>query len=167
MGQPEERNKLDNGVVVAMAPERVNHARAKGQAWLMLRTAIAGRGLACEALPDGMAVRVDDRTVYEPDAFVRCVPPAPGDATEVTDPVVVVEEVSPLSRGIDRGVKLARYFSLPSVRHYLIFDTKRRVVIHHRRDDTGGLVVRVADDGPLALDPPGLEIAVRDAFEEL
>jgi Uma2 family endonuclease len=162
--QPTGRFELDNGVVVAMAPERVNHAIAKLNAVIALHNAIGARGLACQALPDGMAVRVDDRTVYEPDALVRCGPALPGDAVEVRDPVVVVEVVSPSSRGIDRGVKLARYFLLPSVRHYLIIDTDQRVVIHHRRGEEGRIEVRVLHDGSLTLDPPGLDIDVRDIF---
>jgi Uma2 family endonuclease len=162
--QPAGRFELDNGVVVAMAPERVNHSRAKLNATIALREAIAARSLACEALPDGASVRVNDRTVYEPDALVRCGPPAPGDAVEVNDPVVVIEVVSPSSRGIDKGAKLASYFSLPSVRHYLIVDTDQRVVIHHRRDAKGDIGVRILRDGPLALEPPGLAVEVRDLF---
>ncbi len=165
--QPTGRYELDNGVVVAMSPERVNHALAKGQAWLALRTAIAARGLACQALPDGATVRIDDRTVYEPDTLVRCGPPLPGDAIEVTDPVVVVEVVSPSSRGIDRGVKLAGYFSLPSVRHYLIVDTDKRVVIHHRRGEAGEIEVRILHEGLLELDPPGLAFDIGDIFAGL
>jgi Uma2 family endonuclease len=167
MEQPEGRFELDNGVVVAMAPERVNHGRAKSQAWLALRTAIAARGLGCEALPDGATVRVTDRTVYEPDALVRCGPPLPGDAIEAADPIIVVEVVSPSSRGIDRGVKLAGYFSLPSVRHYLIVDTDKRVVIHHRRGEEGQIGVRIIHEGSLTLDPPGLAIDIRDIFDGL
>ena len=165
--QPTGRYELDNGTVVAMAPERVNHARAKSQAWLALRTAIVARGLACEALPDGATVRVNDRTVYEPDALVRCGPPLPGDAIETPDPVIVVEVVSPSSRGIDRGVKLAGYFALPSVRHYLIIDTDRRVVIHHRRGDEGRIEVHILHEGRITLDPPGLAIDIRDIFDDL
>ena len=162
--QPGGRFELDNGAVVAMAPERIGHGRVKNRALRALEAAIAARGLGCEAHPDGATVRIDDRTVYEPDALVRCGPPLPGDAIEVTDPVIVVEAVSPSSRGIDRGVKLASYFSLPSVRHYLIVDTDRRVVIHHRRDEEGQIGVRVFRDGLLTLDPPGLTIEVRDIF---
>jgi Uma2 family endonuclease len=162
--QPEGRFELDNGVVVAMAPERVTHAIAKGNAFIALRNAIGARGLACQALPDGMSVRVNDRTVYEPDALVRCGPPLPGDTVQIIDPVIVVEVVSPSSRGIDRGVKLAGYFSLPSVRHYLIVDTDMRLVIHHHRGEDGRIEVRILHDGPLTLDPPGLAIEVRDIF---
>lgn len=164
--QPTGRFELDNGVVVAMAPERVKHGRVKAQVWLALRLALAARGLSCEALPDGATVRIDDRTVYEPDALVRCGPPLPGDTIEVNDPVVVVEVVSPSSRGIDSGAKLAGYFALPSVRHYLIVDTDRCVVLHHRRDEEGAIGVRICRDGQLTLDPPGFTIEIRDIFAE-
>ena len=162
--QPTGRYELDNGVVVAMAPERVSHGIAKLNAAIGLYNAIGARGLACRVLPDGMSVRVSDRTVYEPDALVRCGPPLPGEAVEVRDPVIVVEVVSPSSRGIDSGVKLVGYFSLPSVRHYLIVDTDQRVVIHHRRSEEGRLEARILHDGPLTLDPPGLAIDVSAIF---
>jgi Uma2 family endonuclease len=165
--QPTGRFELDNGTVVAMAPERAHHALAKGNAYVALRNAIGARGLACQAFPDGMAVRVNDRTVYEPDALVRCGPPLPGDAVELGDPIVVVEVVSPSSRGIDRGAKLASYFALPSLLHYLIVDTDKRVVIHHRRDREGQIGVRIFRDGSLTLDPPGLQIDVRQIFDGL
>lgn len=162
--QPTGRFELDNGIVVAMAPERVNHGRAKAQAWLALHLAIAARGLGCEALPDSSTVRIDNRTVYEPDALVRCGPPLPGDAIEVNDPIIVVEVVSPSSRGIDKGAKLASYFSLPSVRHYLIVDTDRRVVIHHHRVEDGRIESSFLHEGSVTLDPPGLTIEARDIF---
>ena len=158
------RYELADGIAFAMAPERVGHARAKADAMIALRAAIKARSLACEALPDGVSVRIDERTVYEPDVLVRCGPRAPGDAIEVLDPVIVVEVVSPSSRGIDSGVKLTGYFKLPSVRHYLVLNTDSRVVVHHHRNEEGGINVRVLHDGPLALDPPGLMIEIGDVF---
>ena len=138
------RFELADGIVVAMAPERVGHSLAKVDTMIALRAAIKARDLACEALPDGVSVRIDEQTVYEPDALVRCGPRTSRDATEATDPIIVVEVASPSSRGIDAGVKLAGYFSLPSVRHYLIVDTDRRIVIHHRRDEKGAISVRIS-----------------------
>jgi Uma2 family endonuclease len=159
------RFELEGGAVVAMAPERADHATAKGNAFMALRNAIRARGLTCQAFPDGMSVRINDRTVYEPDALVRCGPHLPGDAIEANDPVIIVEVVSPSSRGVDRGVKLAGYFSLPSVRHYLIVDVDKRVVIHHRRDEQGRIAAEILSDGPLTLDPPGFGIDIRDIFD--
>jgi Uma2 family endonuclease len=70
--QPRGRFELAGGEVVAMAPERVEHARAKLAATLALRTGLLAGGLPCEAIIDGVAVRIDDLTVYEPDVIVRC-----------------------------------------------------------------------------------------------
>ena len=161
------RFELAEGQVVAMAPERVSHTRAKLDVVVALRTALASRGLDCEAMVDGVSVRIDERTVYEPDALVRCGPRAAGDAVEVNDPIVVVEVVSPSSRGVDTGAKLAGYFRLPSLRHYLVVDTEARAAIHHRRDEAGAIGVRIVHDGSLSFDPPGLEIAAADIFSSL
>lgn len=165
--QPRARFELAAGEVVAMAPERVGHTRAKLEAVIALRSAIDAAGLGCEAITDGVSVRIDDETVYEPDALVRCGPKTPGDAMEVTDPMIVVEIVSPSSRGIDTGAKLAGYFRLPSVRHYLVVHVEARLVIHHRRDDAEAITVQVLHDGSLALDPPGLTIRIAGVFEPL
>jgi len=162
--QPAGRFELDGGLVVAMAPERASHAIAKGNVFMALRAGVGVNGLACQVFPDGMSVRIDDRTVYEPDALVRCGPPLPGEAIEANDPVILVEVVSPSSRGIDRGAKLASYFLLPSLRHYLLVDTDKRVVIHHHRSEAGRIEVAILHDGALSLDPPGLAVEVRDIF---
>jgi Uma2 family endonuclease len=44
--------------VVAMAPERAAHARLKAEVWLALREGIRSAGLACEAWPDGMTIKI-------------------------------------------------------------------------------------------------------------
>jgi hypothetical protein len=53
------------------------------------------------------------------------------------------------------------------VRHYLIVDTDKRLVIHHRRDDEGRIGATILRDGSLALDPPGLAIDTRGIFDGL
>lgn len=63
MEQPRGRYELASGEVVAMAPERAAHTRAKLETVIALRTAIARSAAACEALTDGMSVRIDYRTV--------------------------------------------------------------------------------------------------------
>jgi Uma2 family endonuclease len=165
--QPRGRFELAGGEVVAMAPERVEHARAKLAATLALRTGLLAGGLPCEAIIDGVAVRIDDLTVYEPDVIVRCGERAPGTAIEVADPVVLVEVVSPSSRAIDSGAKLTDYFRLPSVRHYLVVNIDARAVAHHRRDEAGEIATLILRDGELVLDPPGMTVAVEEFFSTL
>ena len=72
--QPTGRFERIDGIVVAMAPERISHNRRKGAARDALRRAVKDAGLdSCEAFTDGMAVQVEDSD-YEPDALLRCGP---------------------------------------------------------------------------------------------
>ena len=131
--QPTGRFERIDGIVVAMAPERISHNRCKGAVWDVLRRAAREAGLSsCEVLGDGMTVRVEDSD-FEPDALLRCGPPLPGDATRVADPLVLVEVLSPDSGTRDRATKLRAYFKLPSVQHYLIvWPDEQRIVRHSR-----------------------------------
>lgn len=158
------RYELVAGELVMMAPERSVHALVKARVWLALHRAIEVNGLKCTAYPDGMAVRIDDETVYEPDSLVRCGEPLADDEIKVTDPVVVVEVLSPSSRARDTGAKLEDYFRLPSVRHYLIVKTENRTVVHHRRLDDGTILTRIVRSDEIPLDPPGIAIALAALF---
>jgi Uma2 family endonuclease len=163
ISQP-KRYELIGGEVIAMSPERVEHSEIKGNVYLALRKAIRAAGVACRAYPDGLAVRIDRSTIYEPDALVRCGPPIDGAAVELNDPMIVVEVTSPSTQTVDAGAKLDDYFKLVSVRHYLIVKVRNRSVIHHARDDHGRIETRVVSSGPLALEPPGITVEVESLF---
>ena len=163
--QPRGRSELIAGEVFAMAPERAAHIEIKAAAWLALREDIKAAGVACRAYADGFTVEVDDNTVYEPDALVNCGERPDGNATAAPNPVVVVEVTSPGTRSVDTGFKLADYFRVPSIRHYLIVMTERRMVVHHARRDDGIIETRVAASGRVELNPPGITVTVEDFFE--
>ena len=84
--------------------------------------------------------------------------------TEVVDRLIVLEVVFPSSHKRDSGVKLGHYFCIPSVRHYLIVNAKSKAVIHHCRDDAGGITTHIIRNGTIQLDPPGIELT--DAFSQ-
>ncbi|WP_375457817.1 Uma2 family endonuclease [uncultured Enterovirga sp.] len=158
------RYELDDGLVFAMSPERVRHAEVKGAVHQALRAACEMSGAPCRALPDGMTVKVDRQTAYEPDALVYCGPRLPGDAIEVPAPVIVVEVLSPSTAYRDVGRKLAGYFQIASVQHYLIVDPDRPVVVHHQRGEGDLIRTRIVTGGILRLDPPGLDLVVADLW---
>lgn len=160
------RYELSNGEVVAMSPERVRHALIKFSAQTALNAAIGRAGLACRMMPDGMTVRIDAATAYEPDALVYCGPRADPDAIEIPNPVVIVEVSSPGTRQVDNGVKLAGYFRVASVMHYLLLDPVRRLVMHHRRGDGDLIETRIVTEGALDLTPPGLGLPIAELFAD-
>ena len=162
----EGRWELHDGVPVMMSPER-SGARSNQSARLPAHST--------DALRRGRsAVRGDRRwhgrsgstrgATYEPDASVVCGPRRSDETIVVTDPVIVVEVLSPSTAAIDHGRKLSGYFSLPSVQHYLILDPERRVAIHHKRGAGDAIETRVLTDGVARLDPPGFEVAVEALF---
>jgi Uma2 family endonuclease len=154
------RFELLDGAVFAMSPEGAGHAETKAAVHAALLASIRARGLACYALPDGMTVRINDTTAYEPDALVYCGTKLPPSAVEVPNPVIVAEVLSPSTRHID----LADYFRLPSVAHYLIVDPVKPCIIHHARAAGDTILTRVVSDGSIKLDPPGLEITTADIY---
>jgi Uma2 family endonuclease len=155
-GEPYE---LVCGEVVAMAPESSAHGLVKVEIVHRLHSALEASGMPCDVYTDSMCMRVDASTVYEPDVLVRCGQRLYPDVVEVTDPVIVVEVRSPSTGGRDAGAKLDDYFRLASVMHYLIVKPENRTIIHHRRETEGMLRTRIIRDGPVHLDPPGIELA--------
>jgi Uma2 family endonuclease len=158
------RYELFRGSVYAMTPERAVHAEVKLAVQTALAEAIRGREIPCRVLPDGMTVRIDESTAHEPDALVYCGPRLAPSAIEVPNPVIVVEVLSPSTRHIDAQIKLAGYFRLPSVMHYLVIDPDKPLVLHHARNADGTILTRIVSDGVIGLDPPGIEIAVGDIY---
>jgi Uma2 family endonuclease len=151
------------GEPVAMAPERIVHIRLKSRVWLALDRAIRAAGLDCEAIADGLTVEVDEDTDYEPDAVVNCGPRLDGEAIVATNPVIVVEVLSPSTQSIDSSDKLADYFRVPSIQHYLIVRAKRREIIHHARSGAD-IVSRAINIGAIRMDPPGISIDVAEVY---
>jgi Uma2 family endonuclease len=159
MQQPEMCHyELIAGEIVTMAPERSAHALTKFHIARQLAALIEAADLPCQVYPDGMAVEVDDRTVYEPDALVRCGPLLPPDAVKLSDPLIVVEVLSPSTSARDASIKLDDYFRLPSVQHYLIVRIENRTIIHHQRGTDSLIFTRIVREGPILLEPPGITL---------
>jgi Uma2 family endonuclease len=143
----------------AMAAETVVHARIKRRIDHVLTEALAKGGHDCEVFVSGPKVQTDANTAFEPDVVVTCakVP----DGLLVPEPLIIVEVLSASTRDRDFTIKLAGYAALPSIAHYLLVETQRRLIIHHHRaaaeQEFRTSIVR---DGIRRLDPPGLDLDV-------
>ena len=153
-----QRTELINGQIVATAPERVEHGEVKLAAALALRTAVMSAGLDCHTLGDGMTVRIDDHTAYEPDARIYCGERLARGSMIDPSPIIVVEVLSPTTTHTVTSAKLIGYFKLTSVMNYLVLDPEARSLTHHERDR----LPNVLTSGRLLLDPPGLDLRVEE-----
>ena len=159
-----ERYELIDGVPVRMQAEKISHAERKASAWLALRTALQSAGLAdCRAFPDGVSVRVGERTVREPDAVVHC-GPYDADKMFAPNPIVVVEILSPSTARTDFERKLIDYFAVPSMLHYLIVLGDEGRVIHHRRRSAETVIetIILGREAVIDLSPPGFSVTVEE-----
>ena len=160
----EGRWELFEGELVEKRPERPAHTETKREVASALRSAIRNAGAPCHVTKDGAIVRIAPDTAFEPDAVVYCSPRVESDTVEIPQPMIVVEVLSEGTAERDQGVKLAGYFSTPTIAHYLILEPEGRTVTHHWRGEGGAIETRVLTDGPLRLDPPGLAFFVEGLF---
>jgi len=158
------RFELYAGTVYATAPERAQRAEIKYALQTALLYAIKRAGLPCYMLPDGMTVRIDESTAHEPDVLVYCGPKLQPSALEVPNPIIVAEVLSPSSRRVDPTLKLAGYFRVPSIVHYLIVDPEQSLIIHHARGNSDKLLTGIVRGGSIVLDPPGLELVLGEVY---
>lgn len=127
------RYELEHGVVVAMAPPATPHARISANASAEIDRHLAGRE-PCRAMQGaGILISRSDATFYIPDVLMTCEPPA--NTPYVEEPRLIVEILSPTTRGIDQGSKVPAYAALPSVEEIWLVDGERRAVTVWRRTE--------------------------------
>jgi len=158
--QPDDRYELVNGQIAAMTCDTVRHNRTKFAASRALDDALRAAGLPRIVLIDGVGVPINADTLRIPDIIVQCGDEPDPDALAVDSPVIVVEVVSPSSEKDDTETELVDYFSVPSIQHYLVIFSDKRIVVHHQRKVDGDISTRIASDGDIALNPPGISVPV-------
>jgi Uma2 family endonuclease len=132
--QQADRHEFYRGEVFAMVGGTARHNR------VILN--VAGRlgqhldGSPCQVFAEGMKVQVADGSLY-PDVLVTCGKAEAGDEKVVTDPVLVIEVLSPSTMGYDKRDKFALYRSLPSLREYALIDPANRQVEVFTKADAG------------------------------
>ena len=129
--------ELVAGVIVMMTNPTETHEQIAGNIGAPLKLAMDARD--CRTYQGGMRAqrtndpRDTDKT--KPDVVVRC--GKAGRGNYITDPLVIVEVLSPSTIDIDRGPKLDFYKSLPTVRHIALVYQDQMRVEHYRRSEQG------------------------------
>ena len=129
--------ELVEGVIVMMTNPTETHEQIASNIGAPLKLAMDPRG--CRTYQGGIrGQRSDDARDTDkprPDIVVRC--GAVGSKTYITDPLVVVEVLSPSTIDVDRGPKLDFYKSLPTIRHIAFIYQDQTRVEHYRRGEQG------------------------------
>lgn len=163
----EERHELINGEVVAMAGGSTAHSLIAANFTGELRQALKGR--PCLVLQSDQRVNVDATGLYTyPDLTVVCGRPqyAAKSATTITNPLVVVEVLSPATEPNDRGAKFAHYRRLPSLQACILVSIEpRRIEVFHRVAD--GWLLTEAEEGAIRIECLDVSLRVDEVYFNL
>lgn len=133
----EERWEYFNGEVFCMSGVTPNHSRIERNAITALNFKLGSRG--CEVFTADMRIRVPAAPPYRyADLSVICDEPVfekIGGVEALTNPVMIIEVLSPSTEAYDRGDKFTNYKSIPSLREYVLVAQHRPHITHYVRDD--------------------------------
>jgi Uma2 family endonuclease len=124
------RYELVDGVPVAMTGANQRHDLVVLNALADLHTQL--RGKKCRGFTADIAVRIPAGNIRRPDAGIDCADFDEG-ATTAGAPFLVMEVLSPSTRGLDMFRKLEEYKTIPSLAHIVLIDPDTPQASHWSR----------------------------------
>ncbi len=128
--QQVERHEFYDGEVFSQAGGTRRHSLIGTNVAGAIRNILAGHD--CEVHGSDMRIDIEATGSYVyPDVSVVC-PPIEGEADDlISNPVLVVEVLSPSTEDFDRGTKFGYYRQIPTLRDYLVISQDQPRVEHH------------------------------------
>lgn len=163
------KSEFNSGKIVAMAGGSLEHGAISSNINYALSDGLRKKKSTCRTLDSNVRVFIEDydKGVY-PDTFVICDKPNFKDNRKdvITNPLLVVEVLSPSTEGYDRGEKFTQYRSLPSFKEYvLITQEKAKVESWYKEDEN---IWRISNatglDATIYLYSLGIEISLADIY---
>jgi Uma2 family endonuclease len=159
------RHEYVGGYVHAMTGGSLRHNLIAGNVYR--RPVDAARGSRCRVFTNDVRVRVDETTFYYPDVVVVC-EPVDLRSVVVRNPCLVVEVLSPSTRGTDQREKLVAYQKVGTLGACLLVEPDERVVERHFRDHDGRWRLETLS-GPerdrVIVPCPAVELSLDEVYE--
>lgn len=152
----------------AMAGGSRAHNRVIQNLVIALRSSLQRR--PCEVYASDVRLQVAARRAYfYPDVAVTCSPgdsaAAAGQASEFSEPCVIIEVLSDSTEAFDRGEKFEAYQHIPTLEEYvLVVPRDRRIEVFRRAP---GWIAEICDSGAVRLECLDVSLALGQVFEGL
>jgi Uma2 family endonuclease len=157
-----ERYEYASGVITMMTGGSAAHVTIAMNLAFALRHALRGTG--CRPFGSDMKV-IANHTVRYPDISVICRPVGDRD-DHLSDPVLIIEVISPSTEREDRGRKKFDYFATPSIRQYAIIEQNERLIDLYTRIGDLWTDEIVEADAVLKLSSIGVEMSLDVIYED-
>lgn len=128
--QQVERHEFYDGEVFSQAGGTRRHSLIATNTGRAIGNLLVGQ--KCEVHGSDMRIDIEATGSYVyPDVSVVC-PPIEGQADDlISNPVLIVEVLSPSTEDFDRGTKFGYYRQIPSLRDYLVISQDQVRIEHH------------------------------------
>jgi Uma2 family endonuclease len=162
------KHEYDDGEIIAMPGGSPRHSALASRVNATLESS---RRPGCTAFQSDLRIRVlaTGKATY-PDATMICGPLErdPGDQTgaTLTNPMLLVEVLSPSTEQEDRGNKWQHYRLIPSLQEYVLVSQSHARVEWYRRLVSGGWEYHEATEGIVQL-PSGVMLDLARLYAEL
>jgi Uma2 family endonuclease len=140
------RHEFVDGYVFAMSGSTDAHNIVSGNIFGFIHGHL--RGGPCRAYTNDMKVKIESaRSFYYPDVMVTC-EQFQAKTVLKTEPVLLVEVLSPSTAAIDRREKLIAYQKIETLKEYLVVHQDRQQVELYRKEADGqwSVIVLTAGD---------------------
>ncbi|HEX8463074.1 MAG TPA: Uma2 family endonuclease [Abditibacterium sp.] len=163
------RHEFFEGQIYAMAGASPNHSDIALNIGASLKGQLRGR--PCRARMSDQRIRVEATTLQTyPDVVVVC-PPfrfQPNNRITLLDATVIIEILSPSTRGYDSNGKFNNYRELPTLRHYLLVEADSIDVEHRFLQDGEWQIERFNNlDNRIELQAIGCRLTLHEIYEEI
>lgn len=136
--QSDIRHEFIEGRIVAMAGGTFNHNRIKRRMTRLLENVFETQG--CSVFDDGVKLEIIENQRYTyPDVLATCEDLDSQEHYFVKAPLIVVEILSDSTAEYDRGEKFKLYQKIPSIRYYILIDSRQMALELYSRTDNKSL----------------------------
>lgn len=155
------KSEFINGEMRAMAGGSLRHSALGLRCGVQLNEKLEGRG--CTVFSSDARVRIPSTGSYVyPDTSVVCGPViADEDTVDIlTNPILIVEVLSPSTENFDLNGKFALYREIESVKEYLLIHSKKIAVEHFSRQADNSWIYRETKSLDAMVVIPALDISL-------
>ena len=159
------RHEYVDGQVYAMAGASDRHNRIAGNVYARISSHLGDN--PCEPFISDMKLFVSPSLFYYPDVMVSCDQP-PSDPYFRTQPVLLVEVMSPTTARTDRHEKLETYLKIPSLREFaIILQDGMEIELHRRTDDGWQTEIYRDPDDKIVFNSISLTLTLDDIYRNV
>lgn len=119
------KSEFYRGEIFAMSGAKMQHNTIVSNLLIALGTKLKGSG--CKPFGSDLRVHIESNTLFTyPDISVVCGKPQTlnNDQFNLLNPTVIIEVLSPSTKGYDRGEKFALYRDIPTLAEYILVDSE-------------------------------------------